>query len=35
MAVALAGICGFFFGVLAGFALTIWGVACIDRHISK
>ena len=35
MTVALAVLCGFFIGVLAGFALTIWGVACLDRHIGK
>lgn len=35
MTVVLAVICGFFIGVLAGFALTMWGVACLDQHIGR
>ncbi len=35
MTVVLAVLCGFFIGILTGFALTIWGVACFDRHIGK
>ncbi len=30
MTAALAGLCGFLLGGLAGYALTIWGVACMS-----
>jgi len=32
MTAAFTGLCGFLLGCVAGYALTIWGVACMEAR---